>query len=493
MRILLTNLPRESETKDYTTREYLLSDFSRLLPLGLLAIAANVNPKHSLKVLDVTVKNMSIEDTVRYIEDYKPDVLGLSVVTRRLYPMYVISRRIKETLPDVKIVAGGPHINYWPEETMRLGTLDYVLPSYGERTFPHFIDALENGGGELLKTVPNLYYRTSDGAIRSNPPDEIPIVLDSLPFPNRRLINLDDYFSAVDRAKMTTLYSSRGCPFHCIFCDVQEKQFHYRTAKSVADEFEEITALGIREIYVLDDTFNINRQRVLDICNELISRNIKVRWSTRARVAPFDADMMRLMKEAGCTRLHVGVESLDPGLLKYMGKKETLEQIRSFFKLCRDFNMETLGYFIIGFPGETKEYRERFLKEVLKLDVTYAFCNILYPLAKTQYYKSLLDNTTFKEDYWADFIRNPKKDFELPLPRSPESQREMETLADDFHRKFCFRPEFILRELRRSFRNPRMLLRKAKLAVLLIIRTSGEKRIGKRRLATRDFQASGQS
>jgi radical SAM superfamily enzyme YgiQ (UPF0313 family) len=155
--------------------------------------------------------------------------------------------------------------------------------------------------------------------------------------------------------------------------------------------------------------------------------------------------------------------------------------------------METLGYFIIGFPGETKEYRERFLKEVLKLNVTYAFCNILYPLAKTQYYKSLLDNTTFKEDYWADFIRNPKKDFELPLPRSPESQREMETLADDFHRKFCFRPEFILRELRRSFRNPRMLLRKAKLAVLLIIRTSGEKRIGKRRLATRDLQANGQS
>ncbi len=477
MRILLLNLPRESEAKDYTTREYLLTDFSRLLPLGLLAIATDVNPKHSIKVLDVNVENMTIEDTIQYIEDCRPDVLGLSVVTRRLYAMREISRRIKKALPDTRIVAGGPHINYWPKETMELGLLDYVLPGYGERTFPLLLDAIENGEGEkLLKTVPNLYHRSSDGEINANPPDDLPVILDSLPFPNRKLINLDKYFSAVDKARMTTLYSSRGCPFHCIFCDVQEKKFHYRTAKSVVDEFEEIATLGIKEVYILDDTFNTNRQRVIDICNEILVRGIKLGWSTRARVTPFDAEMMRLMKKAGCTRLHVGVESLDPDILNYIGKKQTLEQIQNFFKLCREFGMETLGYFIIGFPGETREYRERLLREVLKLGATYAFCNILYPLAKTQYYQSLLDNGTFKEDYWAGFLRNPRKDFELPLPRSHELQKELEAQADDFHKKFCFRPKFILRELKRSFRDPRVLLRKAKLAVLLIIRTSGGKK-----------------
>jgi len=472
MKILLMNLPRESETKDYTTPNYLLEDFAAYPPLGLLAIAADVNPKHSIKVLDVIVKNMSIEDTVRYIEDYKPDVLGLSVVTRRLYPMYAISRRIREALPDTKIVAGGPHVNHWPEETMQLGTLDYVLPGEGERTFPLLIDTLEKGDEpQLLTNIPNLYYRSSDGQIHSNPPAEMPAILDSLPFPNRQLINLNDYYTAVRKAQMTTMYSSRGCPYHCIFCDVQEKRFRYRTAKSVVDEFEEIIRLGIKEIHIFDDTFNIRRQRVIDICHEILERGLKIRWSTRVRVFPFDQEMMRLLREAGCVRLHVGVESLDPTILKYMKKKQTVEQIRNLFKLCREFGMETLTYFIIGFPGESREYREHMLEEIIKLGPTYVYFNILYPLPKTQYYQSLLGNGTFKQDYWADFIRNPKKDYELPLPRAPELQRELEVMADNCQRRFCYRPEFILREFTGSLFHPKLLLLKAKFAFLLLLKT----------------------
>lgn len=493
MRILLATLPREGETKDYTTREYLLTDFSRLLPLGLLAIAADVNPKHSIQVLDVTVKNMTIDDTVRYVEDYRPDVLGISVATRRLYPMHEVASRVKRSLPDTRIVVGGPHVNYWPHETMQLRPLDYVLPGYGEKAFPLLIDAIDDGESEaFLKSVPSLYYRSADGDILSNPREEMPTVLDSLPFPDRRLINLDDYFSAVDRARTTTLYSSRGCPFRCIFCDVQEKKFSYRTANSVVDEFEEIVALGFGEVYILDDTFNANRQRVIDICEEILRRGIRIRWSTRARVAPFDREMMRLMKEAGCTRLHVGVESLDPATLKYMGKGQTLEQIQSFFSLCRELHMETLGYFIIGFPEETREYRKTLLDQVLKLHPTYAFCNILYPLAKTQYYKSLLENGTFQEDYWAGFLKNPTRAYELPLPRSRELQHELEAVADEFHRKFCFRPEFILREFRKTLRNPRMLLQKAKLAVLLLIRTGEGKRANKRETVSDRLVMNGQ-
>lgn len=469
MRIILTNLPRESEVKDYTTREYLLTDYSRYPPLGLLAIAAGVNPKHSIKVLDVVVNGMSIDDTVQYIVGYNPDILGLSVATRRLYSMYEISRRIKEALPGTKIVAGGPHINYWPEETMQLGTLDYVLPGYGEKAFPLLVDAIEKTGEpQMLANVPNLYYRSSDGQIHSNPPEEIPVILDSLPFPNRRLVNLNDYYTALDKAGMTTMYSSRGCPFHCIFCDVQERRFHYRTAESVVGEFEEIVRLGIKEIHIFDDTFNVRPQRVKDICNEILQRHLRVRWSCRSRVAPFDREMMRLLKEAGCTRIHVGIESLDPAILKFMNKKQTLEQIHSFFRLCHEFDMETLAYLIIGFPNETREYRNSLLERVIKLGITYAFCNILFPLPKTQYYKSLLGNGTFKEDYWADFVKNPTKDFELPLPRSVEFQKELEVVANEFHRRFCLRPEFILREARKSLLSPRMLLVKSKLAFSLL-------------------------
>jgi len=267
---------------------------------------------------------------------------------------------------------------------------------------------------------------------------------------------------------MTTLYTSRGCPFHCIFCDIQDKKFRYRTAQSVVDEFEEITKLGVKELLVLDDTFNANRKRVIDICNEILRRGLKVSWGARARLYPFDEEIVSLLKKAGCKRLHVGVESLDRDILRYMRKGTTPEHISHFFRLCKEYDMETLAYFILGFPGETREYRAGLMKELDKLDINFLFFNVLYPLAKTQYYQGLLDEGVYEKDYWADFNKNPTKDYELPLPRSPELQQELLATADRLNAGFYLRPKFIWQEFKRSFRSPRALWEAAKVAVSLL-------------------------
>ena len=338
MNILLTNLPQEFETKEYTTPDY-IKHFERYPPLGLMAIAADVAPRHTIKILDVSVPGFSVEETIQYIREYQPDVLGISVTSRLLYAMNVITHRVKATLPDTRIVVGGAHVTYFPRETMELGAIDYTLPGFGERTFPLLVEAI--AGGEkaaALAGIPNLLYQDKDGQIRLNSHEEPPTVLDSLPFPNRRLINLDDYYSAIAKGRMTTLYTSRGCPFHCIFCDIQDKKFRYRTAQSVVDEFEEIANLGIKELLILDDTFTADRKRVLDICHEIIRRGLKVNWGARARLYPFDGEMMGILKKAGCQRLHVGVESLNPALLQYMKKGITLEHIRQFLRLCREYD-----------------------------------------------------------------------------------------------------------------------------------------------------------
>ena len=470
MKILLINLPREGEAVDYTTSDYLLTDFSKYPPLGLMAIATDIDRRrHTVKLHDANIKGLSIRETIDFIAAEAPDVLGLSVVTRRLHAMQAIARCVRERLPDVHIVAGGPHVNYWPRETMELGAVDYCLPGFAERTFPQLIGALDAGGSAAcLKEVPDLHYR--DGRqLRSNPGEKSNVrTLDHLPFPDRTLVDLDDYYTAVDMARMTTAYSSRGCPFRCIYCDVQEKAFLYRTAPNLADEFEMLEGLGIREVHVFDDVFNIRRQRVLDICDELQRRKLSVRWSIRARVNPWDREMLVRLKEAGCARIHVGVESLDPDTLTYMNKKQSYEDIASFFQICNDIGMETLAYFIIGFPTESRAYRERLYDEVMKIRPTYAFFNILFPLAKTQYYQSLLDDGTYDRDYWAEFLKAPTAHFEIPLPRSPREQKELEDIADAFHRKFCYRLGFLLREFTRSLRYPRMLVRKAHLALVLM-------------------------
>ncbi len=175
----------------------------------------------------------------------------------------------------------------------------------------------------------------------------------------------------------------------------------------------------------------------------------------------------------------MGVESLDPAILKYMGKAQTLEQIHEFFRLCREFDLETLSYYIVGFPGETKEYRDSLLDEVKKLGSTYIYFNILYPLPRTTYYQSLLDDGTFDRDYWAEFMRKPTKDFVLPLPRSKEQQEEFERLVDSFHRAFFLSPQFVLREFRRSMFKPK-LFTLIKIGILMLYKTTVLKLIGDR-------------
>lgn len=471
MKILLIVTPKEGECVEGTTPSYLLYDFASYPPMGLLAIAADIDSRHTVKVLDAATKNLSIAEVVAYAKDYKPDLVGISVVSRRIYPAHMVSKKIKESLPGTTTIAGGPHINDWGRETMALGSFDYALAGYGEKTFPQFIEALEKiKAGEspevFHKTIPGLFYKVK-GEIKSNPPDETPQNLDDLPFPKRELVNMDDYFTLADKLRMTTIYTSRGCPFKCTFCDVQEKTYHYRSTKKIVDEFEYIMSLGIQEIHIFDDTFNLNRKRVVDMCNEILRRGLKVQWTARVRAHPLDREMLLLMKKAGCIRLHCGVESLDQNALKNMRKMITFDHIKSFFFLCRELKIDTLSYMILGWPEETAEFRKDFYNTLVGVKPTYVFINILYPLANTQFYNDLLESGFYKKDHWAEFFKNPVPNYVLPPCRPMELQKELVQLMDSTHKRYYLSPKFIISDLKKlgSFK---LLLRKIKSGVRLI-------------------------
>jgi radical SAM superfamily enzyme YgiQ (UPF0313 family) len=238
--------------------------------------------------------------------------------------------------------------------------------------------------------------------------------------------------------------------------------WHYRSAKNVVDEFEEIAKMGIKLIHIFDDTFNIDRQRVIDICNEIIKRKLKIKWTTRGKVAPFDEEMASLFKKSGGVRWYVGVETLDPEIMKYIKKGITIFQIENFFKICRKYKIETMAYLMIGFLGETKEYRKKLYKKAMKLKPTYIFFNILCPLPKTLYYKELLEKGDLKNDFWDEFVKNPKPDFEIPFPRTEELQNELIALSDYYSRKFYLNSFFIAKEFWRSLFYPKILMFKIK-------------------------------
>ena len=468
MKILLITAPREGEVTEFSAPNIVSYDMFNYTPLGLLAIAAEVDPRHKLKVLDTVTKDMTLQESVNYIVEFNPDLLGISLVSRRLYPATAIFKQVKELMPDLITVAGGPHINDFAVETMNFGCIDYALAGFCERTFPKLIETLDQDEvpESDFQNIPNLYYFFEDD-LRSTPPSTEPVILDDLPYPKRELVNLRDYFTAVDKEQMTTLYTSRGCPYKCTFCDVQDKNYYYRSTKGIVDEFEYILSLGIQEIVIFDDTFNMGRKRVVDMCEEILRRGLKVKWSARVRAHPFDREMIKIMQKAGCVRLQCGVESLDPISLKNMKKKITLEHVRNFFSMCNEIGIDTFGYFILGFPEETPEYRKTFFRELKHLNPTYVEVAILYPLAKTPYYEKLMQSGVYKKDYWGEFFKNPVIDWNVPPYRSEELQAELKTMIDNVYKKFYLSPSFIIKDLQRktSFE---MLMRKVLLAFKLI-------------------------
>jgi radical SAM superfamily enzyme YgiQ (UPF0313 family) len=479
MKILLINLPTEHAVEDYSTPNYYLENFVKYPPLGLLCIIPGIDKHHEIKVFDLAIKNLTIDESIKKIIEYKPDILGISVMTRLLYSVYKITKTIKEKLKNTKIVIGGPHATHFTKETFELNTSDFVLPGFGEITFPALVRAIENGSkDEDLLKIPNLVFRTKNGQTIYNPLGKQLLLLDNLPFPYRKYININDYYTAASKSTMTTVYSSRGCPFRCIFCNVIEKKFYYKSAKRLVDEFEDIINHGIREIHVFDDTFNLIRQRIIDICNEIIKRKLKFSWSIRARVYPFDKEMAYLLKKSGCGRIHVGVESFDENILKYVKKNTTLEQINNFFKICREHKIETLAYLIIGFPIETKEYRQKLYKYIKNIKPEYFIINVLYPLPKTEYYQTLLDRGVYKKDYWQEFIEHPVPDFKIPYPRSVELQEELVNTAAYYTGKFYLSFNFIVKEIYRTKFNIKQFIYKSKLA-LFVFKDYWEKMIKK--------------
>ena len=464
MHVLLVALPEEGRARDFTTPSFILDDCVRYPPLGLLALVPELLGLSGIDVhvVDFAVRrgnasgakkgNSTIDDCVRYIVDCAPDVIGVSVMTRLLWPMVELTRRVKEQLPGVIIVAGGPHIVHYARETLDLGTCDYVLQGWAEHSFSQLVAMLRDNGVDSesagLCDIPGLLWKTKDGVVHSNNEPNVNDVLDSLPMPVRGLLDERNYYTAADDASPVMVYSSRGCPFHCTYCDVAEKRFHYRSAEHVVDEFESIVRSGKADIHVFDDTFNVSRERVIGICREIVRRGLSLRWSTRCRVAPFDDEMAQWLVKAGCRRIHVGVETLDENVLRSIRKGVTRSQIESFFDVCRRNGLDTLAYFMIGFPDETPQYRKQLFSEIRRLGPGYVMINVLYPLPKTDYYEGLLRSRVFQQDFWGEFARSPVRDFSPPIPRTPELQRELESLAESIAVRYCFTPAFLWRQLR---------------------------------------------
>lgn len=470
MKVLLVNPPAE-----HIIRESLppvVEDSTGFYPpLGLLYVAAYAEgvDECEVRVWDCQAERIGYAELERRIRAYGPDVVGIEAMTFTLIDALCVARAAKKARPDCFVVMGGPHPSLYPEETVLLPAVDCVVRGEGEYPFEALLKAIRSG--HSVDGIPGVVTRKNVSEHR--PAEGIHYItnLDELKIPARHLLNPSLYSSPLSSQRhVTTMMSSRGCPGKCIFCDRPQmgKILRKRSAESVVAEMAFcVRKFGIGEILFYDDTFNIDKARVIEICERILASGLKVSWGIRARVDAMTPEVLRHLRQAGCNRISYGVETGSQRLQKLIRKNLDLDQVREVFALTRREGIETLGYFMIGLPTETKAEIDETIALMLSLPMDYAHIAVFTPYPGTAIYQDALADGIYDVDYWRAFARNPSPDF---LPRYGNENFTGPMLMEivkSAYSKFYGRPSYMVQRLRKV-RSAGDFFRKATLGFKLL-------------------------
>jgi radical SAM superfamily enzyme YgiQ (UPF0313 family) len=423
---------------------------SAMPPLGLLSIAAFLESRGmKVAVLDVHIEKLSASELAERIRKCRPRIVGITVMTATAVAAHKVAVVAKEACPDCLVVMGGVHAEAMPDEALRNSRVDLVVRGDGEQTLWRI------ASGEPPQTIEGVSYRSGD-AILHNPPAEVVMDLDSLPFPAYHLVPMEKYYPAIGaykRLPAINMLMTRGCPGKCTFCNSAETTLRSRSAANIVREIEQLKKrYGIREVQFYDDTFTINKRNVFEFCRLMVERKVDVTWNAFARTDCFSDKMAKAMKEAGCHQVLFGVESGDEEMLRNIEKPIDLDRTRKAVEIARDAGLEVRAAFIFGGMGETVESMRRTVAYSLELDPDICMYNICTPYPGTKLFKWAKENGYLKTEDWTEYELSA---FILNLPTVTEA--EILECYKEAYRRFYMRPSVILKRALK-IRNPRQLL-----------------------------------
>lgn len=438
-------------------------------PLGLLYVGAFIEEQtsHEVEIVDAILEGYDYDDLEREIRARKPDVVGIQAMTFTLIDATLAAKVVKQVDPRIPVVFGGPHVYIYPNETLKIPQVDYIVIGEGEESFSALINALAEDRDP--QTVNGIGFKR-DGKIILTPTVPLNQNLDTLPLPARHLLPHERYYSVLAKeTPITTMMTSRGCPMQCIFCDRPHlgKQFRYRSPESVVDEMQACQEMGIREIFIYDDTYTIRRDRILDICRLYQERGLHIKWDARAHINTMTDKMLDAMAASGCTRLHYGVEAGTEEITKVLKKGIDLNRTREVFRQTKARGITTLGYFMIGNPGETKEQAKETIEFARRLDADFIHLSVATPFPATELYRLAFKMGLYQNDHWREFARNPRPEFKPKLWTEIMTEDELINLMQWGYRRFYFRGGYIMNRVL-ELRNFNEFVRKARAGVRLL-------------------------
>ena len=304
------------------------------------------------------------------------------------------------------------------------------------------VKALDNGSD--LRTVHGI--ATKDFL---TPARKIIDDLDTLPFPARHLLPMDEYKILNIKLPTGTMISGRGCPYQCSFCSsaaMHGKKLRMRSAGNVVDEIEHlIEDHDSKMIAFMDDTFTINQKRVENICDEMKDRDLDVFWGCTTRVDTLSKNLMEKMRDSGCITLFMGVESADQQILDNVNKRTTINKVKSAFEMARKYDMRTVASVVLGMPGDSRENILKTIKFVKKLNPNYAIFSLATPYPGTLFYKQAVSENLIKVNDWSKYtLLSPV------LETMDCSLEELKKLQRKAFRSFYLRPNYLINQARKD-------------------------------------------
>jgi len=370
-----------------------------LFPLGIGYLISSIKQDRSIEAVHYQVLGHAFEQLPKIILDFQPDIVGISCSTFNRGSVEKICRWFNENHPQIKIVLGGVHVSFLPEQALVNYGADYVVIGEGELTFKELCNSID--GKVPLKDVKGIAYLDKGQVVIAEPRERVQD-LDELPLPDFSFAS-----ELIKQSGIGFVITSRGCPVRCHFCSSGSywgQKVRVNSPRRVVDMMEALMDdYGVKKIFFHDDTFNLSKKRVNEICDEIMARGLKVEWGVSCRVHPVSEEMIDKMVNAGCKHFCWGIETGSKAMLLKLNKKITQEQIKNAYELCRKhLGKISVGAFtMIGNPGDDEETVKESIEFINTLPLTDCpSTSLLYVLPGTQLYFDLKKENPDIDNFW---------------------------------------------------------------------------------------------
>ena len=361
-------------------------------------------------LIDAIAEAMDDEAFMKAINNFEPDLVMLETSTPSIKVDLALAEQIRESLPEARIGLSGPHVTALPVETLQgAAHIDFILLGEYEYILRDLASALEKG--QDLANVSGMVWRDKDGSIRTNQPRPLVRNIDQIPWPARHFLPMRNYRDSFAGLPMPglTMWTSRGCPFQCIFCvwpNVMygSQAYRVRNPIDVVDEMQQMSEkYGLRSVSFDDDTFDIGKPRILKLSSEIQTRGIKLPWTAMARADTIDREMLEAMAASGMYAIKYGVESGVQELVDAANKRLDLEKVKETVRITKELGIKVHLTFTLGLPGETQDTIQRTIDWAIAQEPESAQFSISTPYPGTPYYHLALQQGMLHFKEWADF------------------------------------------------------------------------------------------